>query len=279
VKVQIPSDEGERSHTLQIAAVALGCFVVGLAWPSLAGLRLVPEVPVRAQPSSAPAEPSPAQHRASEAVPVAKTEPLLAGGELQASVSVKDSLTVACRDASDKKLAKCDKPGFDETAEPRLKALLACEAVRNASGTLSIGFELDFVSEKISRIVHGKSTTFNDTVTKGLLECARREFMSATLRGVKHTHPNYLQFYVVQFLPPSVAGGTGQEAIVPVTGSATVIWNSARVRAQPVEGGEVRTQILYGTRLVVSARQGDWYRVRYDAKGTEGWIHKNALAM
>jgi SH3-like domain-containing protein len=87
-----------------------------------------------------------------------------------------------------------------------------------------------------------------------------------------------LQFYVVQFLPTTVQVASGAEPLVPANGSATVIWNSARVRSQP-DGGEVRTQLLYGTRLVVTARQGDWFRVRYDAQGDEGWVHKNALSL
>lgn len=283
VQVNLPPEAGgDRPKLLQIGAVALVCFLVGIAWPTLADIRLVPAVPNRAEPAVTPkAAPSPAPGADNASIPVSKAvaaAPPTGGGTAQASVLVKDSLTVNCKDAEGKKIAQCDKPGFDAVAEPRLRALLGCEAVKDASGTLSIGFELDFAKEKITRIVHGKSTTFNEGVTKGLLDCARREFMTATLRDVAHTHPAYLQFYVVQFLPASSELTAGGEPLVPASGSATVIWNSARVRSQP-DGGEVRTQLLYGTRLVVTARQGDWFRVRYDSQGNEGWVHKNALAL
>jgi Bacterial SH3 domain len=278
-----PQTGSEDPKLLQIGAIAAVCFLVGIAWPTLANIRLVPAVPNRAEPGVTPkTSPSPAPVLGNAAVPVSKE---VAAGALavsadspQPSVVVKDSLTVNCRDAEGKKIAQCDKPGFDAVAEPRLRALLGCEAVRDASGTLSIGFELDFAKEKITRVVHGKSTTFNESVTNGLLDCARREFMTATLRDVAHTHPSYLQFYVVQFLPTTVPIASGAEPLVPASGSATVIWNSARIRSQP-DGGEVRTQLLYGTRLVVTARQGDWFRVRYDAQGNEGWVHKNAVSL
>jgi SH3-like domain-containing protein len=41
----------------------------------------------------------------------------------------------------------------------------------------------------------------------------------------------------------------------------------------------VKARLLYGTKVFVTGRQGDWYRIRYDAHGREGWVHKNALAM
>jgi Bacterial SH3 domain len=283
VKVKLPPEGDQDGPKLvHIGVIAAVCFLIGIAWPTLADIRLVPSVPNRGEPAQTPKpKATPAAAENGGEIPVAKAAVVATPenpGAAQATLMIKDSLIVNCRDAEGRKVTQCDKPGFDSVAEPRLKALLGCEAVKDASGTLSIGFELDFAAEKITRIVHGKSTTFNEGVTTGLLECAKREFMTATLRGVPHTHPNYLQFYVVQFLPASQLAATGTDPLIPASGSATVVWNSARVRSQP-DGGEVRTQLLYGTRLVVTARQGDWVRVRYDSQGNEGWVHKNALAL
>lgn len=279
IRVEVPPGDDD-SKLLHIGAIAVVCFLIGLAWPTLAGLKLVPSVPTRAEPANSPSKsPTPTPARAA-AVPVSKAAPTNGTDTAasRASVLVKDSLTVSCKDADGKKVSQCDKPGFDAVAQPRLQALLSCEAVKDLSGTLSIGFELDFAAEKITRIVHGKSTTFNETVTAGLLDCAKREFMTATLRGVEHKYPNYLQFYVLQFLPAATLAAGSTDPVVAASGTATIVWNSARVRSQP-NGGDVKTQLLYGTRLVVTARQGDWFRVRYDAQGSEGWVHKNALAL
>ena len=41
----------------------------------------------------------------------------------------------------------------------------------------------------------------------------------------------------------------------------------------------MKATLTYGTEVFVTGRQGDWYRVKYDAKGNEAWVHKNALAL
>ena len=43
--------------------------------------------------------------------------------------------------------------------------------------------------------------------------------------------------------------------------------------------GAVVARILRGTRVVVTGRKDDWYRVKYDAKGSEGWVFKTAIGM
>ncbi len=272
---------------MQVGVVAAVFFAIGALWPTLAGVRLVPEAPNRpdADPKAAPKpdrKPEPKKNQREVAV-----SGLAAMGDPEVAPEVSDSpqalidktLVVNCHDAEKRRLTKCDQPAFDEVAEHRLRALATCEAAKGASGTLSIGFDLDFNNEKITRILKGKSTTLADDAADALLACAKREFMSASLRGVAHTHARYLVFYLVTLKPAGAASEeAGGEPVVAASGSATVIWNSAQVRAAP-EDGEVRVRLLYGTRVIVSGRQGAWYRVRYDGEGNEGWVHKNALAL
>jgi hypothetical protein len=194
-------------------------------------------------------------------------------------VQIDDVLVVNCRDEQERRLNDCDKPDFDPVAHDRLMALLGCEAAGSPQGVLSIGFDLDFGSKKIKRILRGKSTTLSDSTADSLVDCAKREFMSATLDGVAHTHAHYLVFYGVHFAPtesgePALVG----EPVVEASGKATVIWNSARLRDRP-EDGDVKATLMYGTEVFVTGRQGDWYRVKYDAQGNEAWVHKNALAL
>lgn len=285
VKVTSPPPEADSPKLVQVGVIAAVCFAIGALWPTLSGMRLVPEVPtkktapaVTPRPERSPTEPPstrevPVSGLALNEAPGLQAEP----GETLAKVT--KELVVNCHDSEDRRLSQCDKPGFERVAADRLRALASCEPAKGLSGTLSIGFDLDFGKQKILRILKGKSTTFNDDVAEGLVACAKHEFMSATLSGVEHTHARYLVFYMVELTPPGAADPDSDEpTVIPASGTATVIWNSARLRAEPVDG-EVRARILYGTRVVITGRQEDWYRVRYDAQGNEGWVHKNALAM
>ena len=279
-KVIIPSAEADRPKLGQVGAIAAVCFAIGVIWPTLAGVRLVPEVPTTESKSKPKATPKPARTGPDPEVPVAAVVPqqVPEGSEGPAAV-VEKTLVVNCRDEDDKKLQSCDTPAFDEVAQDRLRSLASCEGASGAQGLLSIGFDLDFKKRKIRKISKGKSSTLDDETSDALVECAKREFMSATLEGVAHTHARYLVFYMVKFSPLGATEAVSEEQQeVTATGSATIVWNSARVRSDP-EDGKLKARLLYGTRVVVTARQGDWYKVRYDARGSEGWIHKNALAM
>lgn len=289
-KVSVPPAEADQPKLLQVGVIALVCFAVGMLWPTLWGAALVPGVPgneSEEKPKTKPKADSPDRPvDPSREVPAAAMVPNMPAGGVAAPstsprIDVQKSMVVNCRDDQDRRLDQCDSPSFDEVAKSRLEALVACPAAAGAAGVLSIGFDLDFAKEKVVKISSGKSSTLDGPTTDAILECAKREFMSASLSGVTHTHSRYLVFYTLQLTPagaPAVAAAPSAEAVVGANGFATVIWNSARVRTQP-DGGDVAERLLYGTRVAVTGRQGDWYRVRYDAKGNEGWVHKNALAM
>ena len=66
--------------------------------------------------------------------------------------------------------------------------------------------------------------------------------------------------------------------VIAASGRVTVTWDAALVRAKPKDG-EVLARVLGGTRLTVTGHQGDWYRVKYDAKGSEGWVFKAAIGL
>ena len=153
------------------------------------------------------------------------------------------------------------------------------------AGTLSLGFELDFRTNKIGKIERGKSTTLDEAAVKALLQCAEREFASASLSDLKHDHERYTVFYRVEFLSQAAlaqaalaAAGDGGAEATSASGRATVTWEVAILRSLPKEG-DIVARILRGTRVVVTGRQGDWYKVRYDAKGNEAWVFKSAIGL
>jgi hypothetical protein len=254
-------------------------------WPTLSGVSLVPAAPNKTEPTEQekaapkPLKPAEASEDPDKAVPVSAVVPRAPKKNGEARAEIEKTLVVNCRDEKDRRLSECDTPGFDDVAKDRLAALAACDTGAAIDGLLSIGFELDFAQEKITKISTGKSSTLDDATASKLVECAKKEFMSATLRGVEHTHARYLVFYMLRLVPPgAVIEEQPEEQQIAASGKATIIWNSARIRSSP-DDGTVKERLLYGTKVVVTARQGDWYKIRYDAKGSEGWIHKNAIAL
>jgi hypothetical protein len=291
LKIEVPTPEQDKPRFGRVGVIALVGFLIGILWPRLAGIKLVPSVPSEGE---APAASASAEPLASGAPPaLAKTaaepaEPPSTGPEPPADPSdrirLSEAKIVSCRDDKGKKVTDCGSLDLDRLVRARLQALGACPGAPAAPGTLSLGLELDFGSNKVSAIESGKSTTLDESNVKGLLECAKREFASASLSDLKHDHARYTVFYKVDFLPPGAAaeasgaaGDAGAEATA-ASGRATVTWEVAILRSEPKEG-DVVARILRGTRVVVTGRQGDWFKVKYDAKGNEAWVFKAAIGL
>ena len=83
-------------------------------------------------------------------------------------------------------------------------------------------------------------------------------------------------YALVEFERPELVKSS---SIVPASGSATVRWNVALIRREPNSTAKIRARLTSGTRVIVTARQEEWYRVKYDTKGGEGWVHGAAIGM
>jgi hypothetical protein len=250
------------------------CFAVGAAWPFLAGVKLVPDAPAPRVQSADDGEDTPAERPQAAPSAPAKTN--------TESVELEPALVLHCTDKQGKKHNECDKPVLGDMFHSRLKALAACDVAKNLSGKLSIGFKLDFKKNQIDDIVQGKSTTLDIPTAKALVACAEREFESATLSGVEHEFEQYLIFYMAEFVPPGTpiaADSKDKQSVTPASGTATVVFESAMIRETADEDSKLLTRLLYGTRVFVTGRLGDWYEIKYDAKGHQGWVHKNAIGM
>lgn len=287
VKVEVPGPDQDKPNLGRVGIVAAVGFLIGIAWPWLAGVQLVPSVPgepvpVQAAEPKPSADPSAAPATKTAAAPKPKPEP-----EHEAADRIKlgEAKVTSCRDAAGDKLEKCDTIAVDQMAQARLRALAGCKGAESAHGMLSLGFELDFKQKKVSRVMRGMSTTLPDGTTEALLRCARKEFAAASLDGIEHQHSEYKVFYPIEFLPPGearrddgVEADTGNE-VTAASGVATVSWNVAIIRDAPNQDGERIARILSGTRVTVLGRQGEWYKVKYDAKGSEGWVYKAAIGL
>ena len=276
VKIEVPKDDSVRLG--RVGLIALAGFVIGILWPRLAGMQLVPRAPVEDDPrpaALASATPKPAAPEA--AAPNAEQADALPEAD---RVKISEMAVTSCRGA--KEQSECDAVGFDGIARTRLSTLAACPAGLGSTGVLSIGLDLDFEKNAVSNVRSGQSTSLDDSIASKLVECAAKEFKTATLAGVKHEHSNYTVFYKVEFLPEASqaapAGSATDEGLVDASGRATVGWNVALIRKEPRDG-DVVARVLSGTNVVVTGRQGDWYRVKYDGKGNEGWVYRSAIGL
>ena len=94
-------------------------------------------------------------------------------------------------------------------------------------------------------------------------------------------------FYRVEFPKPDVdkppassSAAEGSPAdVTEASGHATVAWDVALVRSSASRDGPVVARVLQGTRVSVTGRRGDWYRIKYDVKGSVGWVYRTALGM
>lgn len=258
-----------------VGLLALGGFIVGIVWPRLAGLSLVPEAPVdeisspaAAEPPEAPLEAAPSGHE--PATKKLSPEDTLAIGEADIT---------SCRDAKGKSPARCGELDVDALVHAELRSLAQCPGATGAFGTLSIGFELDFEDKKkIVDVKSGRSTDLPKAPAEELLRCAKKALREVSLATAQHEHARYTVFYKLLFKTPEAALGEKSE-ISSMSGQALVQWQTALVRENPERDATVKARVLTGTRLLVTGRKGEWYRVKYDAKGREGWVHGAALGL
>jgi hypothetical protein len=282
LRVEVPRPEQDKPELGRVGVIAAAGFAIGIAWPWLAGVRLVPAPPVEdvaevpsasasaaaINVATAPAGSAPAQPAA---LPKTDTE----------TTKISDMQITGCRDDKGKKKKECDKIALDDRLRSHLAALVACPDANGATETLSIGLELSFADQTITDVFAGRSTTFSKEKAHALVDCAKKELSTVHLDGLGHEHDEYTVFYFVQFVPPGTSlapAATAAEDASDASGFATVVWDVAVVRDQPEEG-KIVSRLRYGTRVAVSARKGKWYEVKYDAKGTKGWVHRNALGM
>lgn len=254
--------------------VAAGGFLIGVVWPRLAGVSLVPEAPVEelaGTPAEEVVEPGTEIAARSEGSAAEEVKPL-------DTLEIGESEITSCRDSARKEQKSCDAVDVDALVHGALRSLAQCEGARGAFGTLSLGFELDFEKNQIGGVKSGRSTDLPKAPAEELLRCAKQALGGVKLEGAGHEHASYSVYYRLRFKTPEAALAD-QATVVPASGHALVEWRTALVRENPERGAKVVARVLAGARLIVTGRQGDWYRVKYDARGREGWVHGAALGL
>lgn len=294
--VQIPGEGRDRPVWTRVSVIAVLGFVIGIAWPKLAGFQLGPSPPdderhaAVAASGSAEAEgvapeASSAAAAASSAGPAGKApEPV----QVQ-TVVVKATEVLSCRDAKEKAIEKCDRPDFDALLVPRLQELARCPSAAGLSGKLSIGFDVDFKRNRV-QVLRGKSTTIPRSTVSGIWECATKDVTGATVDAIKHEHERYTVFYTANFFPPgrvideaSLAGaleapedkGGKEDTSEAILGTAQVVYDTVLVRDEP-KTGNVVARLVRGTRVQLLSKKGSWYRIKFNDR--EGWVYRGSIA-
>lgn len=302
-EIVVPKLSDERPRFGRVGAIAAIGFLVGVAWPGLARVKLAPQPSAGLAAAKAPSASAMAESQvpAAEgsagvaAEPTAPADPLAQQNALAPKVRLAD--VVSCVDADGRKHVRCDAPALDAVLSEPLKGLLACDGAEGQAGTLSLGFDLDFGTGNLSHFTVGRSTTLDAALARALAECAKQRLTSVEVSTIEHNYASYRVFYLVEFtrtasstsgVSPTAVEATAAVPTGPVaegageiqgqSGRATVTWDVAIVRKAPKDGAIV-ARILGGTRVVVTGRQGDWYRVKFNAKGDEGFVFKSAIGL
>jgi hypothetical protein len=289
LKVEVPGSKEDGVKFGRVGIIAAVGFAIGIAWPRLAGVKLVPSVPVPAAAEASAREltGAPAETSKPEA-PVAPAPSAAAPEKPPAErLLISDVQVASCRNEHGKRAQACDRVDFDRVAREHLRELSACPGTDGAAGVLSLGFELDFEADKVKSIQSGKSTSLEQDDVDRFVACARERFAGLSLAGIAHEQKAYTLYYRLELLEPAGASKPGaaepaptpSAEASPASGHATVSWDVALVRSEPKRDGEVRARVLSGTRVTVTGKSGDWFRIKYDARGNQGWVYRTAIGM
>ncbi len=286
--VDIPKGQADDPSWVRIGAIAVVGFVVGVAWPKLAGVRVGPSAPAEAVAARAAAQnPQAAAAPETSAAPAAAQAPSAAvnapgpnANPNAPEIVVKNGILLGCKteDGQNLRGLACGTISFDGIAQPHIKKLAQCAAAQGAEGKFGVVFNLDFSSKK-TRFSVGHSSTVKDA--EGLVSCLKTEFESVSLSAVTHEHPTYSILYNTTFLPHGTSSAEKTSRAEPTPSgngdAARIVWEVAIVRDKP-RTGQVVARLSRGANVHVGTGQDGWYQVKYgDSFASEGWLYRGAI--
>ncbi len=308
--VDVPESEG-GSRWVKVALVAAMCFVIGVAWPRVLGVRLGPSTPndsvslksAHALEPGTQLAPAPSASRAPSPAPSSSQVPAspVAGAVSNPSVHADMVIHVArghivsCRteDGERKKGRDCGALGaFEATMTGRLRRLQSCPSWVAQSSNLVVQVRADFVKNRL-RWDLAKGSTPKDL--SAVRSCIKTALADVSLAAMDHRFARYTVDYAVGLPATSdQAELPGGETATPVAPSppnplapappsdpgpatATVAWEVGLVRDAP-RLGQIVARLPRGTKVTVGAMKDGWYTVRFDEPPSEGWLYRGALS-
>jgi len=277
LSVDVPSADRDKPSWGRVGAIAVIGFVIGVAWPKLAGVKLGPSAPTETLaansadlPATALTQPMPS---------VVPTTPASAPPAAM-TVQVGRGVMLSCKteDGEALKGKECGPvPAFDGIAQPRLKKIATLPALKDAKGKLSVVIALDFKSKKVAVDV-GKSSTVKDEGS--IRSFLKEQFQDVSLGPIAHDQEKYTMSYTLNVgEAPSVSSGTPGTGTpggsTPLAeGQAEIVWDVAIVRDAPHTGAIVG-RLPRGSKVTLGTSQAGWYKVTYS--GGEGWLYRGAV--
>jgi Bacterial SH3 domain len=301
-RVQIPTAADDRPAWSRVGIIAATGFVLGVAWPKLAGVHVGPNVPgdLKGQPEAAasasaaapPSSAAPVLAAPAPATSAAAAQPETPAAALKETVVVGPGKIVKCSDKKNKKVTDCGELQLDPVAVPKLEALAECASAVGVSGKLVVGFEIDFEKKEVHVVKSRKDKpTVPAGTVNGIVKCAGKAFGNVPLEEVPHKLRHYTVQYGLTFYPPGsvpekpnagapaegdepAAGATTSEA--GAEGAAIVSWDTALVRKDPKDG-EVVMRLVRGTKVKIVGKRNEWYKIESNSK--TGWIYRGAIGL
>lgn len=295
LQIDIPGPTEGRPIWSRVGLVAAIGFVVGVAWPRLAGVHVGPSAPSDARPASAETSAAPSASAAPAPGPSGAPAAALAASSAAAeeppptdTVLVGPGKIQRCFDKKGKKHESCGELQIDPLVVPKLKELGKCASAIGLEGKMNVGFEVHFEKKEV-HVTKGKKNTLPSSTVQGVLQCAAKEMANLPLDEVPHKWARYTLAYQLTFVKPGTAaepagdkGGDDEQAAGQTTsetgasGSAVVSWDTALLRKEPKEG-EVLARLVRGTKVKLVGRQNDWYKVESGNK--VGWVYRGSIGL
>jgi hypothetical protein len=290
LSVQIPAPAEDRPSWSRVGVIAAVGFLVGVAWPRLAGVRLGPSVPEATSTTASAAPPTesaaiPAPPTLPSSVPAVAAVPAPAPSAVApVSVAVAHGIVFSCKgsDGDTMKGGDCGSlPGLDGIVQPRLRKLAECPEAATASGKLHLVVHVDFPRGGLGvELGKGHGVSAPDA----LLACAKNDIGGAALSGVPHDNPRYSVAYAVTFgggaagaASPAVSAAPSHSSGEAEAGPAQVVWEVAIIRDAP-KTGKVVARLQRGAELHLGAPKDGWYPVKFgDGFASDGWVYRGAI--
>jgi hypothetical protein len=254
LSVHVPTSGADRPSWMGVGAIAIAGFVIGVAWPRLAGVRLGPSVPEGTSsasvaepgapsgsvaPVSAPVVPRPSAAPGSTSAPGAPGNGTPGNGASAAAPNVPAAaiapasasrLTVSrgaifsCKGAGGEVLKGNDcgtLPALDALVQPRLRKLADCSDAANTTGKLRLTVRADFAHDAITVDLGRDKDHDRPSTADALLVCAKTALASASLEGIAHEQTRYSVSYSAIFTSGGAASATTPPAVAVAAAPAT----------------------------------------------------------
>lgn len=289
-RIELPPPEEDRPAWGRVGIIAILGFVVGVAWPRLAGISLGPNPPADAPRAATSATAAaPAKTALSGAVPATNAIPGASNAMAAAAPPVSNEQGVSlgaaeisrCRDLKGKAVETCDKLSIEGSFEPRLKELNRCPSALGLSGKVSFSFDLDFKNKTLK--VQRAKAKLPRTTLDGLTRCVEKSFSGVSLDEITHENNRYTISYEVSFLPP---GSQVPEQPAPAEPKGTalenktgkIVWGSCQVREAPSKTASVIGKLPRKADVKLLEEKDGWYRIEFNDK-QQAWIFGAAVAV